>query len=463
MRCFICITLLLGTLCGKLPAQSPDEMYRKPLKEVLDEMEKRFQVKIVAEEKVVAGKMVSFAHWRMKNDVGSTLCAVLGPHDLIFRESAPGEYQITPFQYHRRTPEEGRAHLAQLRSLYPELADWQDRRRELQECMGKALRLELFLPENPLNPVFTPKRKHEGYTTENVALETFPGLYLSGTLYRPLKRKPPFPAVLVAQGHGEIQHYGESSQRLAAALARMGVVVFSYDMFAKGESALQFAFDDHRTGLAQAVQTWNSLRVVDFLTGLPEVDSTRIAMTGASGGGTQTLLAAALDNRIRVSVPVVMVSSWFYGGCPCESGMPIHGCSLYGTNNAEIAAMAAPRPLLLVSDGGDWTSATPDIEFPAVREIYALYGSSEAVENAHFPLEGHDYGPSKREAVLRYLANQFGLSLHALTDKTGKIDESACTVQPMKEMLVFGESGEKLPTHAIHGLDELKKRLQWPF
>jgi hypothetical protein len=317
------------------------------------------------------------------------------------------------------------------------------------------------MPEkNALNPFYTNKRKLDGYMAENVAIESLPGVFVSGTLYRPLKGKGPLPAVLVAQGHGEIQHYSESSQLLSATLARMGAVVFSYDMFAKGESALQFAFDDHRTGLAMTMQTLNSIRIVDFLSSLPYVNAKRIAMTGASGGGTQTFLLTALDQRIAVSVPVVMVSSWFFGGCPCESGMPIHSCGEWGTNNVEIAAMAAPRPQLIVSDGGDWTANVPDIEFPYLKKVYSLSGKPELVENVHLIKEGHDYGPSKRKAAYQFLANQLGLKIEAVKSKSGEVDESKCTIETKSAMLVFGENGERLPPHALHGIESIRKFLK---
>jgi hypothetical protein len=103
----------------------------------------------------------------------------------------------------------------------------------------------------------------------------------------------------------------------------------------------------------------------------------------------------ALDDRIKLSAPVVSVSSYFYGGCPCESGMPVHQCG-GGTDNVELAAMAAPRPQLLVSDGQDWTANMPEHDFPYLKKMYGYYGAENMVENVHLPSEGHDFGPSKR-------------------------------------------------------------------
>jgi dienelactone hydrolase len=298
-----------------------------------------------------------------------------------------------------------------------------------------------------------------GYIAENVAIESLPGVYVSGTLYRPAKGKGPFPAVMLAQGHFELQHYSDYAQILSATLARMGCVVFSYDMFAKGEESLQFAFEDHRTTIAPTMQTINSTRVLDFLSALPYVDPKRIGMTGASGGGTQTFLLTALDPRIAVSVPVVMVSSWFFGGCPCESSLPIHSCGKLGTNNVEIAALAAPRPMLVVSDGGDWTANVPEIEFPYLKRIYGFYGKTDLIENVHLEKEGHDYGPSKRQAVYHFLAKHLDLNLKAVQLPGGETDESKSVVEPKSAMLVFGEKGENLPANAIQGLEALKKLL----
>jgi hypothetical protein len=457
MKNLIILFLVLSGFC--LRSQTVQENYRKPLKDVLTTLENRFKVKISADDKLVADRTVEYAQWRLKDDVEASLQAVLSPLDLIFSKTGEGAYKVEAFQYHRRTVDEGQKHLNRLLSLYPTLQDWEKRRSDLRECILSTLGLSPLPAKVNSAPIYSAKRKFDGYTAENVAVETLPGVFVSGTLYRPAKGKGPFPAVMLAQGHGEIQHYSESSQLLGATLARMGAVVFSYDMFAKGEESLQFAFDDHRTGLATTMQTLNSMRILDFICELPYVDTKRIGMTGASGGGTQTFLLTALDSRIAVSAPIVMVSSWFFGGCPCESGMPIHACGEWGTNNVEIAAMAAPRPQLIVSDGGDWTANVPDVEFPYLKKVYSLCGKPDLVENVHLVKEGHDYGPSKRQAVYSFLAKVFGLNADQMKTAAGEIDESKSVVENMSAMLVFGEKGEKLPAHTIHGIDALKKLL----
>lgn len=443
-----------------LVAQTVEENYRKSLKEVLSQVETRFKVKLSYDEKLVADRSVNYAQWRFKDDVEATLQAVLAPLDLVFYPSGEGIYKIESYHYYQRSAADGKKHLNRLLSLYPTLQDWEKRKAGLQQCILSTLGLFPVPPKVNSNPIYANKRALEGYSAENVAIESLPGVFVSGTLYRPINGKGPFPAMMLAQGHGEMQHYGESSQLLSATLARMGVVVFSYDMFAKGEEGLQFAFDDHRTILAPTMQTLNSMRVLDFLSALSYVDPKRIGMTGASGGGTQTFLMAALDSRLAVSAPVVMVSSWYAGGCPCESGMPTHACGDWGTNNVEIAAMAAPHPQLVVSDGGDWTANVPEIEFPYLKKVYALYGKGEMVVNVHLSNEKHDYGPSKRQAVYQFLARQFNLKTDAFLKSTGEIDESKCTVETKAVMLVFGENGEKLPAHAIHGIEKLKQILK---
>ncbi len=462
--------ILLLMLCafGNLLAQEPEDVYKKPLDSVLKEVEQRYQVKLVYEIKNTKDKFVTFADWRLRTDVETTLSNILQPLDMVFTKKDDNTYEISKYEYFRKPFDEGRKHLDRLLASYPDLQAWEQRKTVLRKFILTQMGLWPIPRKTPLNPVYTPKRMMDGYTVENVAIETLPGVYLCGSLYRPLKGKGPFPAVLCPHGHfynktdpsimDERGRYRADQQYRCAMLARMGAVVYSYDMFGNYGESTQVDKSVHRTGLALTMQTLNSMRVIDFLTSLQYVDSKRIGVTAASGGGTQTFLITALDDRISASVPVVMVSSHFFGGCPCESGLPIHSYTNLGTNNAEISAMAAPRPQLVVSDGNDWTQTVPVIEFPYLQKVYSLYGKQGNVENVHLAAEGHDYGPSKRAAMYEFLAKTFNLNLANVKDKNGKINESKCTIEKYESMLVFGKVGN-LPANAVKGPEAIRKVL----
>jgi dienelactone hydrolase len=460
----VILFLLIGAV-RYASAQLPQEVYTKPLKEVLTDIEKRYKIKIEFNESSVNGVNITYPTWRYRVDIDQTLTNILYPADFVFQKKGNNVYTINKFEYWHKNPDEGEQHLDQLLASYPSLSVWETRKKELGKCFLEQLRLSPFPRRTPLNPIYTPVRKFDGYTVENVAIETLPGVYLCGSLYRPSKGKGPFPAVLSPHGHfssTDMNQYGRyrpEQQYRCAMLARMGAVVFSYEMFAWGESLLQVDKEVHKTGLALTMQTLNSIRVIDFLTSLSYVDQKRIGVTGESGGGTQTFLVTALDDRISVSVPVVMVSSYFFGGCPCESGLPIHSCTDMGTNNAEIAAMASPRPMLVISDGSDWTKNVPEIEFPYLQKVYGLYGMEKNVENVHLANEAHDYGVSKRMAMYDFMARNLGLNISAVKDKSGKIDESTVTIEKYDALLVFGKEG-KLPLKAVKGPDAIWKVLK---
>jgi hypothetical protein len=465
MKTKLLILIFLLTGAGKTFAQLPEDVYRKPLKEVLTDIEKKYNIKLQYSESLVKGVDVMYPTWRYRSDTEQTLTNILLPLDMIFQKTGDAVYQVSKYAYHQRPVEEGRKHLERLLASYPTQAAWDLRKAELRNCFLQQLGLTPMPKKTPLNPIYTEKRKFEGYTVENVGLEVLPGVYLCGSLYRPDKGKGPFAAILCPHGHfnsPDLNQYGRyrpDHQYRCAMLARMGAVVFSYEMFAYGESLLQVRKEDHKTGLALTMQTLNSIRIVDFLTSLPYVDPKRIGVTGESGGGTQTFLLTALDDRVTVSVPVVMVSSWFFGGCACESGLPIHSCTDLGTNNAEIAAMASPRPMLVISDGSDWTQHVPTVEFPYLQKVYSLYGKQENVENVHLATEGHDYGVSKRMAMYDFMAKRLGLNLNAVKDKSGNVDESKVTIEKYEALLVFGKEG-KLPATAVNGADEIRKVLK---
>lgn len=351
---------------------------------------------------------------------------------------------------HYYTEAEGEAALERFARTYPDERSWEARAQQIREGIWNGLGLAETFERSPLKPVIRDRKVLDGYTVENIAFESLPGFFVTGNLYRPTEDKPSYPAVLSPHGHFRDSAYSARTradmQKRCASLARMGAIVLAYDMIGYGEADQT----RHKHPQALALQTVNSLRAVDFVTSLAEVDPKRIAVTGASGGGTQTFLLTALDDRVTVSAPVVMVSAHFFGGCVCESGLPIHRSQNHQTNNVEIAALAAPRPLLLISDGGDWTSNNPEVEYPYIQNIYKLYGKESLVENYHFPDEGHDYGPSKRQAAYTFMSKHLDLSLSRIQNDEGNIDESFVTVLPHDQLLVFTEQHPR-PGYAIEG------------
>jgi sugar phosphate isomerase/epimerase len=454
MKKFLSTILLLSAfLLGR--AQTSDNQFQRPLRDVLKEIETRFDVKLRISEKDVEGKMLNYADWRLRPSLEKTLTNVLAPFDLVFLpDGAPNKFKIQGFQYHLRSTVDAKEILDHLASQSSSKEEWEKRRNALKPCILEALRLTEMPPSPGSAPILTLKRKHKGYTVENIALEVLPGVYVCGSIYKPEKIKGKIPVILNPIGHFPNGRYHEQIQSRCAALARMGAMAVTYDLFAWQESALQFEGKYHRTSLANTMQALNSIRILDYMLSLKEADSSRVGITGASGGGSHSMLIGAIDHRIKVSVPVAMMSAIHYGGCPCESGNPIHLCQ-GGTNNVELAALFAPKPLLIVSDGGDWTSNVPVLEFPYLKRIYDFYGAP--VENVHLPNEGHDYGPSKRAAMYRFMAKHLGLDASKVFNTNGEIDESAITIEPMNALKVFGDNGEKLPANAVRSFHDLEK------
>lgn len=303
------------------------------------------------------------------------------------------------------------------------------------------------LPEKtPLNPQIFGRIEKGDYSIEKLLLETLPGYYLGGNLYRPLHRAGKLPAIAA---HGRRTYGRLENQQLASIparcidFARQGYVVFAYDMVGYNDT-IQTPHDFGRTPVEQlwsfgplGLQLWNSIRVIDFLQSLPEVDGSRIAMTDASGGGTQTFLLTAVDDRVKWSAPVNMISAIMQGGSPCENAPGLR----VGAFNVEIGAMMAPRPMIMVSTTQDWTRNTPREEYPAVRHIYELYGKPDLVETVQIDAP-HNYNKESREAVYRFFGK------HILGDSDpSHFAEKNVHVEKLEDMLAL--HNRTLPANAL--------------
>jgi hypothetical protein len=328
---------------------------------------------------------------------------------------------------------------------YSSAGEWKTRAAYLREHILASAGL-LPMPERTaLRPVVFGDVTHDDYIVSKVYFESIPGFLVTGNLYRPVGPGP-FPAILSPHGHwayGRLENTSlVSAPGRAINLARQGFVVFTYDMIGYNDSRqLPHTFGGPREnlwGLSLAgLQLWNSLRSVDFLESLPYVRREAIGMTGESGGGTQTFLLAAIDERIAVAAPVNMISLHMQGGCLCEN---LPGLRL-DTTNVEIAGAIAPRPLLMVSATGDWTANTMESEYPAVRSLYALSGAADRVHAVRMQAE-HNYNKESREAMYAWMARWLQKAPAGV-----QRPERAFTPDPLNDLLVFHERA--LPAGAL--------------
>lgn len=326
------------------------------------------------------------------------------------------------------------------------LEQWEERRRFLRGQILSAAGLDPMPEKAPLNPQIFGRIERGDYSIEKVLLETLPGYFLGGNLYRPLGKRGKFPAVLRAHGHwrnGRLEHTELCSvPAFGISMARQGYVVFAYDMVGWNDTMqTPHEFGGPREQLwgfgPLGLQLWNSTRALDFLQSLTDVDVTRIGMTGASGGGTQTFLLAAVDDRVKAAAPVNMVSAVMQGGSPCENAPNLR----LDTYNVEITALMAPRPMIVVSSPWDQSRNTLREEAVVIRGIYALYGMSPNLEAVEVEAQ-HNYNRESREAVYRFFAKHL-LRLPADT----QVNEQPVAVEPRENLLAL--HARQLPAGAL--------------
>ena len=332
---------------------------------------------------------------------------------------------------------------------------WDKRARSLREHILVSLGLWPSPEKCPLNPQVFDRVERDNYTIEKVYFESLPGFFVTGNLYRPIDASAPCPGILNPHGHWAAGRLADEKDGSVPArcinFARQGAVAFAWSMIGYNDSEQL----DHRSfgnnrmqlwGLSlKGLQLWNSIRAVDFMASLPDVDNRRIACTGASGGGTQTFMLTAVDDRVMLSAPVNMISGHMQGGCICENGPNVR----INTNNIEIGAMMAPRPMLMVSCTGDWTVNTPVEEYPAIKNVYQLFEAEAKITEVQIDT-GHNYNEQSRNAVYAW----FGKWLFNSED-TERFTERPYTTEPPESMLVFTD--QTRPEHAVDegGLSDL--------
>lgn len=318
--------------------------------------------------------------------------------------------------------------------------EWRARAEAVRRQIQVAVGLWPMPERPPVQATIHGRVERDGYTIEKVYFATLPGHYVSGNLYRPRDGKAKHPGVLSPHGHWERkdaprlngrlymrteedarqkvkeggEHHLEGAraplQARAAGLARLGAVVFFFDMVGYGDSQPII----HRQGFTDAeaelrlqgvmgLQVWNALRALDFLASLPDVDTSRLGVTGESGGGTQTMLIDALDERPAAAFPAVMVSGAMQGGCVCENAPLMR----IGTNNIEFAALFAPKPLGM-SAANDWTKDLLTLGMPELKSIYGLFNAQDRVMGQHFPFE-HNFNQVSRELMYGWFNTHLGL------------------------------------------------------
>ena len=418
------LILLFAILPEVVGAQTFETRYERSVNDLMKDVGKRFGVKFKFDSNVdTVGKRLPYADFRVRPySLEMTLDNICKYYDWNWWKQSGNTYKIKLYEYPRRHEAEGKMMLDYLSSLYANKAQWEGRRDSLRREVRQRLELDAFLDSCVLGkPLLSKIRKHDGYTTQNICIELTPGQHLFGTIYASTK-KGKHALIVCPDGHWPYRYRKDEQQRLGT-LARMGAVCVDFDLYGWGESEKEVGEAAHHTSRAHVYQAACGYVLLDYmLKNRKDIDPERVGVMGGSGGGTHTVLLSLLDERVTASAPVVHLASHFDGGCPCESGKPVQ-LAAGGTCEAELAAVMAPKPMLIVSDGGDWTSSVPTLEFPYLQRIYGFYVAKDKVRNVHLPNERHDFKENKRQAVYDFFIDVFGLDRSML-------DESKIEIEP---------------------------------
>jgi hypothetical protein len=338
-------------------------------------------------------------------------------------------------------------------------ADWTSQRAELRRQYQEMLGLWPMPERTDLKPVITGKLDHEEFTVEKLQFQASPGLYCTASLFLPKNSAKPAPTILYECGHWKLITNGISYGNKAAYqadgawFARNGYVCLVLDTVLAGEiQGIHTGTRDHglwwwnsRGYTPAGVEAWFGIRALDYLSTRPEVDTNRFGITGHSGGGAYSWAVTALDDRIKVAAPLAgmadlhahVVEGIMDSHCDCN--FPIN---YYRWDFPQIAALAAPRPLLI---GGTDTDRLFNLEntlriHDKVRRIYELHKATDKLGLVIGP-GGHDETPELQLAVLRW----FNRHLKG-EEKPAPVTVDVKSYFSPTELKVFAE----LPTDAIN-------------
>jgi dienelactone hydrolase len=294
-------------------------------------------------------------------------------------------------------------------------AAWEERRDKLRKAMLDAMGP---VPEKPcpLEPKEVGVLKRDGYRIEKLLLQTRPDVWMTANAYVPETVKGKVPAVLVVHGHWALARRDPVVQARCLGLVKLGFFVLAVDAFGAGERHPQPRPGAYHGALLGStlwpagqsllgLQFYDNRRAVDYLCARPEVDGNRLGVTGASGGGNQTMYAGALEERFRAAVPVCSVGNYQAylqaACCVCE----VLPGALRFTEEGDVLGLVAPRALLVISatkDGFQFSVGEARKSLARARAIFDLYGEDKKVVHATFE-SPHAYNQAMREKMYGWM------------------------------------------------------------
>ena len=317
-------------------------------------------------------------------------------------------------------------------------------RKQLFEMLG----LSPLPPKTDLKPKITNSTTSDGFIVENITFQSRPGLHVTGNLYRPIKQEGKIPAILYVCGHGNVKKngisYGSKAhyQHHGAWFARNGYVCLTIDTLQLGEIE-ELHHGTYREGMwwwlsrgytPAGVEAWNCIRALDYLQSRPEVNGEKLGVTGRSGGGAYSWWISAIDERIKASVPVAgitnlknyVIDGAVEGHCDC-----MFMVNTYQWDYAQVAALVAPRPLLISNTDKDSIFPLDGVidVYRKTMEIYELYGVP-----SNLGLQITE-GPHKDTQELRIHA--FHWFNHFLKGNDSLIEMAATKFHTPEELKVF--------------------------